>query len=215
MTGGPARFTRNSTSPALLGDTLTSGATTSTGLSPTPVRLPRRFDFTTPFITGQDNGSHPKKTPQPRACNTCRLEHTHGLASSAIARHYTRNHNCFLFLRVLRCFTSPRSLPHPYTFRAGSPDMTPAIQGYPIRKPPDHSSFTNSPGNIADYHVLHRLLVPRHPPTALSSLQNTHTKIYKDAHIHYAVLNHHTKHPPPPPTSDDSHDARNPPGPHA
>ena len=29
---------------------------------------------------------------------------------SAFARHYLRNHNCFLFLRVLRCFSSPRSL---------------------------------------------------------------------------------------------------------
>ena len=33
-----------------------------------------------------------------------------GLGSSAFARHYLRNHNCFLFLRVLRCFSSPRSL---------------------------------------------------------------------------------------------------------
>src|SRR5574344_2990829 len=33
-----------------------------------------------------------------------------GLGYSAFARHYLRNHNCFLFLRVLRCFSSPRSL---------------------------------------------------------------------------------------------------------
>ncbi|MGW4568770.1 sensor histidine kinase, partial [Streptomyces sp. NPDC004561] len=30
------------------------------------------------------------------------------VASSGFARHYSRNHGCFLFLRVLRCFTSPR-----------------------------------------------------------------------------------------------------------
>ena len=35
---------------------------------------------------------------------------TFGLASSAFARHYSRNLNWFLFLRVLRCFSSPRSL---------------------------------------------------------------------------------------------------------
>ena len=29
-------------------------------------------------------------------------------ASSAFARRYSRNHCCFLFLRVLRCFSSPR-----------------------------------------------------------------------------------------------------------
>jgi hypothetical protein len=47
------------------------------------------------------------------------------LASSAFARHYLRNHGCFLFLWVLRCFTSPRSLQLPYVFRQRSPDITP------------------------------------------------------------------------------------------
>lgn len=42
----------------------------------------------------------------------------HGLASSDFARHYSRNHYCFLFLWVLRCFTSPRSLPTPYFIQA-------------------------------------------------------------------------------------------------
>ena len=32
---------------------------------------------------------------------------TFGLGSSDFARHYFRNHFCFLFLRVLRCFSSP------------------------------------------------------------------------------------------------------------
>ena len=108
--------------------------------------------------------------PQPPSCNACQLSHNQGLASSAFARHYSRNHYCFLFLWVLRCFTSPRSLQLPYTFRQRSPDITPEIQGFPIRKSMDQSSFTNSPWLIAGYNVLHRLLVPRHPPTALSSL---------------------------------------------
>src|SRR5690625_7584122 len=47
-----------------------------------------------------------------------------GLATSAFARHYSRNHNCFLFLRVLRCFTSPRSLHTIYTFNGGFRNMT-------------------------------------------------------------------------------------------
>ena len=34
--------------------------------------------------------------------------HAPGLGSSAFARHYSRNHCCFLLLRVLRCFSSPR-----------------------------------------------------------------------------------------------------------
>ena len=32
-----------------------------------------------------------------------------GLGYSAFARHYLRNHFCFLLLWVLRCFSSPRS----------------------------------------------------------------------------------------------------------
>ncbi len=38
-------------------------------------------------------------------------ECTHpGLGSFAFARRYLRNHFCFLFLRLLRCFSSPGSL---------------------------------------------------------------------------------------------------------
>jgi hypothetical protein len=58
------------------------------------------------------------------------------------------------------------------------------FRGFPIRRSPDRSSFTSSPGLIAGYNVLHRLLVPRHPPTALSSLLFH----YKDARVHCAVL---------------------------
>ena len=52
----------------------------------------------------------------------------HGLGSSAFARRYLRNHCCFLFLRVLRCFSSPGwPLTRCHTFRvAGSPIRTPA-----------------------------------------------------------------------------------------
>ena len=126
-------------------------------------------------------------------CNACQLSHTHGLASSAFARHYSRNHCCFLFLWVLRCFTSPRSLQLPYVFRQRLPDMTPVFQGFPIRKSTDQSSFTSSPWLIAGYNVLHRLLMPRHPPIALSSLspQNQTTRTTKDARVHYTILNHH------------------------
>ena len=88
----------------------------------------------------------------------------------------------YLLLRVLRCFTSPRSLQLPYTFRQKSPDITPDIQGYPIRTSQDHSSFTNSPRLIAGYNVLHRLLVPRHPPIALSSLPNTTQNLQRCSH---------------------------------
>lgn len=93
-----------------------------------------------------------------------------GLASSAFARHYLRNHCCFLFLWVLRCFTSPRSLYPPYIFRRESLGRHAAQRGFPIRRSSDQSSFISSPRLIADYYVLHRLQMPRHPPFALRNL---------------------------------------------
>ncbi len=45
--------------------------------------------------------------------------------------------------------------------------------GFPIRKSPDQSLVADSPGLIAGSYVLHRLLVPRHPPCALTNLANT------------------------------------------
>ena len=66
------------------------------------------------------------------------------------------------------------------------------FRGFPIRRSPDRSSFTSSPGLIAGYNVLHRLLVPRHPPIALSSLL-----YYKDARVHCEVLNTRATHTPP------------------
>ena len=42
--------------------------------------------------------------------------------------------------------------------------------GFPIQKSPALSLFSGSPKLIAAYHVFHRLLAPRHPPYALSSL---------------------------------------------
>src|ERR1700733_14417276 len=42
--------------------------------------------------------------------------------------------------------------------------------GFPIRTPSDHSPVAGSPRIIAGSNVLHRLLVPRHPPCALINL---------------------------------------------
>ena len=43
--------------------------------------------------------------------------------------------------------------------------------GFPIRKSSDQSSVDSSPRHIAASHVLHRPLMPRHPPCALKHLQ--------------------------------------------
>ncbi len=44
------------------------------------------------------------------------------------------------------------------------------IQRGLIRESPDQRSFDSFPGLFAVFHALHRLLMPRHPPCALSSL---------------------------------------------
>ena len=53
-----------------------------------------------------------------------------------------------------------------------------ARSGFPIRKSPDRSLVADSPGLIAGSNVLHRLLMPRHPPCALSNLATL--QIYRD-----------------------------------
>ena len=78
-------------------DTTRAKQLTHTGLSPPMAVLPRTLCFIT--------WSH-RVVLQPRPC----LD-TAGLGCSAFARHYLRNHSCFLFLRVLRCFSSPGSPP--------------------------------------------------------------------------------------------------------
>jgi hypothetical protein len=89
-----------------------------------------------------------------------------GLGCSVFARRYWRNRCLFLFLRLLRCFSSPRSLYPPYAFGRESPKRW----GFPIRKSPDRLLFARSPELIAGCRVLRRLSMPRHPPYTLKSL---------------------------------------------
>jgi hypothetical protein len=91
-----------------------------------------------------------------------------GLACSAFARHYLRNRGCFLFLEVLRWFTSLGSPLPAYVFSRRSLDMTPV--GLPHSEIPGSKRACRSPRLIAACCVLHRLSVPRHPPSTLSNL---------------------------------------------
>ena len=66
------------------------------------------------------------------------------------------------------------------------------MPGFPIRKSPDQSLVADSPRHIAGSHVLHRLLMPRHPPYALKNLntQNDQNKSQRQN------PNEHKKTPP-------------------
>ena len=88
-----------------------------------------------------------------------------GLGSFAFARRYLRNRCFFLFLWLLRCFSSPGSLLIPYFIQVW------VVEVFSTRFP--HSDISgsllicSSPKLFAAYHVFRRLLVPRHPPCAL------------------------------------------------
>src|SRR3954469_13420147 len=103
---------------------------------------------------------------------------------------------------------------------SGAGHTTGLVRGSPIRTSSDQRSVDSSPRLIAASYVLHRLLVPRHPPCALNNLatqKTPHThprketavrayknsstnKESKDARVHCAVLNVQpdTPHTPPP-----------------
>ena len=126
-----------------------------TGLSPSPAGFPKTVLLTFKSLV----------TVLTRSCTHDRLGSFH------FARRYSGNRCFFLFLRVLRCFSSP-----------GSPCM--AIKlcfvyhtvhrvflcGFPHSDICGSPDICSSPQLFAAYHVFLRLLVPRHPPCALSSL---------------------------------------------
>jgi hypothetical protein len=100
-----------------------------------------------------------------------------GLGSSAFARHYSRNHGCFLFLRVLRWFTSPSSLRHPMDSDNGNGCSHPL--GFPIRTSPDHSLLAASRGFsqlITSFIAFLRLGIHTHALSSLTIKSTSHTR---------------------------------------
>ena len=100
---GPRAFRQDSSCPDVLRIPLGLSRISPTGLSPSSICLSRtvRLSFQVPL-----RGPYPMRIS------------THGLDCSDFARHYFRNRFCFLFLRVLRCFSSPGSPRHTYVFSA-------------------------------------------------------------------------------------------------
>jgi hypothetical protein len=108
--GGPPGFRQGFTCPVLLGIPLGFVRISCTGLSPSVTGLSRPFHY--PFKIPCQGPATPSRKRD-------------GLGCSAFARHYLRNHYCFLFLRVLRCFTSPGIALKPYFIQ------TPVAEHYP------------------------------------------------------------------------------------
>ena len=118
-----------------------------TGLSPSTDQLSRWFRYS------DDGGAAP--VLQPRA----RPQDRPGLGYCAFARHYLRNHCYFLFLWVLRCFSSPGSPPH--SIYAGD-GLAPA--GFPHSDIRGSQGICPSPRLFAACHVLLRLREPKASP---------------------------------------------------
>ncbi len=74
----------------------------------------------------------------------------------------------FLFLEVLRCFSSLGALYAPYVFRCESSGLV--LMGFPHSEISGSPFATNSPDLFAGNRVLHRPQAPRHSPCALCSL---------------------------------------------
>ena len=169
LEGGPSGFPRGFTCPVVLGYagqrdqrdfayrafTFCGDSFQSLRLSPDLVTL---------------RGS-PTSAPQPRTG----LRQS-GLGYSPFARRYSGNRVFFLFLEVLRCFSSLGSRRATYGFSDGRLGITPA--GFPHSGILGSKPACGSPRLIAASHALHRFLAPRHPPFALSSLTTTSLPTY-------------------------------------
>jgi hypothetical protein len=136
-------------------------AVSPTGLSPSLAGHSRPFRYRAPYPL--------LKVPQPRS----RFPDP-GLGCSPFARRYLGNRGFFLFLEVLRCFSSLGSRRVTYGFSHGRVGITPPR--FPHSGIPGSMPACGSPGLIAACHALHRFPAPRHPPFALSSLTTTLSK---------------------------------------
>ena len=94
---GSGKFRQDFTCPALLRILLSIIIISHTGLSPSLVPLSRGFRYDYKVYVA---------VLQPHICRN-----KYGLGYSPFARRYLGNHYCFLFLRLLRCFSSPGSPP--------------------------------------------------------------------------------------------------------
>ena len=97
LADGAAGFGRDSSGPALLRIRPSGPPVSRTGLSPCTAGLSRPLPL-------------PARRPLGVLLPRIRLDGT-GLGSAAFAHHYSRYHCCFLFLRLLRCFSSAGSPP--------------------------------------------------------------------------------------------------------
>jgi hypothetical protein len=115
------------------------------------------------FLTQSSDCRPTRRSVQPPRPNAGRLWQVSGFRllpfRSPLLREYS------LFLGVLRCFSSPGSLPAPMD--SVQDDAVSPAPGCPIRIPSDQCVPAAPRGVSSRGHVLHRPHAPRHPPCAL------------------------------------------------
>ena len=108
-----------------------------------------------------------------------------GLGYSGFARHYFRNHGCFLFLRVLRWFTSPSSPVYPMD--SDIRNQCSHWLGFPIRISPDHSLLAASRGLsqlTASFFAFLRLGIHTHALSSLTIKSTLNTKCSSSRYLY-------------------------------
>ena len=188
MEGGPPRFTPDFTCPTLLGSGNPGEPSLSpTGLSPSPAALSSDFAGRSAregfcnSLGGPQPSPLPSRNPPratPAGFNTREvwavprsLAATRGISTSPFGGRarlpketgvdFSSSRYWDVSLRGvrLRRLCIRRRMPHLV-----------GTAGCPIRESPDHSLLSGSPRLIAAGHALHRLRLPRDPPSALTIL---------------------------------------------
>ncbi len=176
MGDGPPRFRRNFTCSAVLRIHSRENEVSTTGLLPSTTDLSRSLRLPRSFVTPYRMSYNPKRQAS-----------WFGLCSVSLA---ATQEIAFAFSSSRYLDVSVPWVCLPYPMYSGKDTIPLRIVGFPIRKSSDQSLLTAPPKHIGVSPVLHRLLVSRHPPCALSNLTKLKLKKYE---LHcYLVFKEHT-----------------------
>jgi hypothetical protein len=166
LDGGPPGFPHERPSTWYSGTRPGVGSLSHTGLSPSPAGLSRPLPLTNPICNSLRDPQLPLVGP-----TTPRLQRLRPITQPRFGLLRVRSPlltECSLLLQVLRCFSSLGVLARAMDSRRASPGITPG--GFPHSDTSGSTLARSSPKHFVACHVLLRLLAPRHPPHALSSL---------------------------------------------
>ncbi len=176
MGDGPPRFRRNFTCSAVLRIHSRENEVSTTGLLPSTTDLSRSLRLPRSFVTPYRMSYNPKRQAS-----------WFGLCSVSLA---ATQEIAFAFSSSRYLDVSVPWVCLPYPMYSDKDTIPLRMVGFPIRKSSDQSLLTAPPKHIGVSPVLHRLLVSRHPPCALSNLTKLKLKKYE---LHcYLVFKEHT-----------------------